>query len=121
FLFEQKKTEISKQKKINIKKAKKIQFISETELNKLAVESLIYQLSLLDVKELYLTKVDITGSNILITGKIHKSKSQFLLTDYIDKLEKLPYISDIYFEIKKGDFEFSNFIIKGRLSGRARK
>jgi Tfp pilus assembly PilM family ATPase len=103
-------------KNLNHDIATKFRFIKELDKKTASIAELVYALNLLNFNELYLNKLEINNSNIRIEGAISKDKSQYLLTKYIDNLSNTEFLSNINFQILRGDDLQSNFVITARLS-----
>jgi Tfp pilus assembly PilM family ATPase len=119
-LLQRRRDQITKKRNLDKQKAAAYKIISAIEKEKLHIEDFLYSLNELDIKQMYLTNVRIEENKFYINGKILTSKSQWLVTHYVDKLERAPDLSGITFEINKNkdDILFLVFSIKGTIIGR---
>ena len=112
-----KRNELKGQKSLEKLKVQAFQFMEKINKDKKPLENLFYFLNQLDIKEVFLTSINIDKTNnFVLEGKVLGSKAQLLVTDYIDRLSKAPYCKNLNFQIEKAtDNKYASFVIRAQL------
>ncbi|MFC1617174.1 hypothetical protein ACFL2K_03040 [Candidatus Margulisiibacteriota bacterium] len=108
---------IRQKKNINEEKTNRILFVDKIDKERLPLEDLLYRLNSLDSRNIKLTNLAVDKNEVVIKGQIKQANSSALISNYIDGIAKIPYISEVKFEVKHSGSKEAVLVIKAKISG----
>lgn len=100
---------------LNSKKINAIKFLQEIQKNNLDLANLLYYLNQIHFSDGFFTNLEIKENTLIIKGKIKKEKAQWLLTNYLNSLKNIIFLTNLELQIFKNNDSYLDFMITAKV------